>query len=61
MNDIQLGDIITMFVPHYKEVRQLQLLYIPLQPGQPWAVKDVLDGKKWTIPPSQNFSRTMTR
>ena len=61
MNDIQIGDILNMYVEYYKEFRQLQLLYIPLQPGHPWVVKDVLDGKKWTIPPSPTFSRTVTR
>ena len=60
--DIQLGDHIKVPIQYHQgQLRTVELVYIPLQPGHPWVVKDVLDGKKWTIPPSPMFSRTMTK
>jgi len=55
MNDIQIGDIIKVLD------RQVQILYIPQHPQEPWVVKDVLDGKKWRIHTQGPFTRTYNK
>lgn len=61
IHDIQTKDIIKHYNEHYKELRQSQILFIPTEPGQPWVVKDVLDGKKFRLWTSGIITKTMVR
>jgi len=79
VNDLQLGDIITLRIPisgvnkklipgQYNldtcqsESNQVQILYIPHNPGEPWVVQEVLQpSRKWRIHVEGPFQRSFTR
>ena len=56
MKDLQIGDVIKIYIPGELSTRQVRIQHIPLHQGQPW-ICETLDRQRVTINTNSPITR----